>query len=287
MNHTLQTVVQIEEKSKSEPKDIGDASVPQGSILGGILFVLYQNDFPENFTEDESDSIQYADDDTDKVRDAKLEELEKMIQAKVNASTAWIRDKLRERKFQEFGRKLRIKVEDKIVEESQNEKLLGIVINNNLCWSTHLYGNNLQGTEKIEGLLPHLSKRTGMLKEVAPLMKRSQLNSVIEGVFNAKLIYGIQLFCNTWGIVPMDETSRKYSAFKKDDLRRLQVLQNVTLRLQTKLNKYTPTDQLLNTSDALSVHQLGALHTITNHHDLQGTPLRKTKPSGRANETKK
>ena len=78
----------------------------------------------------------------------------------------------------------------------------------------------------------------------------------------------------------MDETSRKYSAFKKDDLRRLQVLQNVTLPLQTKLNKYTPTDQLLNTSDALSVHQLGALHTITNHHDLQGTPLRKTKPPG-------
>ena len=126
-----------------------------------------------------------------------------------------------------------------------------------------------------------------MLKKVAPLMKRSQLKSAIEGVFNAKLIYGIQLFCNTWGIVPMDETSRKYSAFTKDDLRRLQVLQNVTLRLQTKLNKYTPTDQLLNTSDALSVHQLGALHTITNHHDLQGTPLRKTKPSGRANETKK
>ena len=136
MNHTLQTVVQIEEKSKSEPKDIGDASVPQGSILGGILFVLYQNDFPENFTEDESDSIQYADDDTDKVCDAKLEELKKKIQAKVNASTAWIRDnemicsgektklmvmgtkELSERKFQEFGRKLRIK--DKIVEKSPN-----------------------------------------------------------------------------------------------------------------------------------------------------------------------
>ena len=74
---------------------------------------------------------------------------------------------LRERKFQEFGRKLRIKVEDKIVEESPNEKLLGIVINNNLCWSTQLYGNNLQGAEKIEGLLPQLSKRTGMLKKVA------------------------------------------------------------------------------------------------------------------------
>ena len=69
---------------------------------------------------------------------------------------------------------MRIKVEDKIVEESPNEKLLGIVIDNNLCWSTQLYRNNLQGAEKIEGLLPQLSKRTGMLKKVAPLIKKSQ-----------------------------------------------------------------------------------------------------------------
>ena len=189
---------------------------------------------------------------------------------------------LRERKFREFGRKLKIKVEDKIVEESPNEKLLGIVINNNLCWSTHLYGNNVQGAEKIEGLLPQLSKRTGMLKKVAPLMKRSQLKSVIDGVFNAKLIYGIQLFCNTWGIVPMDETNRKFSAFTKDDLRRLQVLQNVTLGLQTKMNRYTPTDQLLNASDALSVHQLGALHTL----NMTFKVLHSGKPSHLAEQMK-
>jgi hypothetical protein len=63
-------IVQIESK-KSEPQEIGDASVPQGSILGGIMFVIYQNDFPENHPEEESESILYADDD---------------------ASVAWIKD---------------------------------------------------------------------------------------------------------------------------------------------------------------------------------------------------
>ena len=81
--------------------------------------------------------------------------LEVKIQAKADASTAWIRDnemvcsggktklmvmgtrEMRSRKYETIGRKLRVKVEDKIVEESTDEKLLGIVINHNLSWSTH------------------------------------------------------------------------------------------------------------------------------------------------------
>ena len=48
---------------------------------------------------------------------------------------------LRKRKYEEFGRKLRVKVDDKVVEETDDEKLLGIVVNKNMSWTTHLYGN--------------------------------------------------------------------------------------------------------------------------------------------------
>ena len=139
-------VVQIESK-RSEPKEIGDVSVPQGSILGGIIFVIYQNDFPENHPEGDEESILYADDDTDVAHDADLKTLEEKIQIKADASVSWIRDnqmvcsgektkvlvigtrEMRTRKYEEFGRKLRVKVEDKVVEESTDERLLGIVIN--------------------------------------------------------------------------------------------------------------------------------------------------------------
>ena len=56
------------------------------------MFVIYQNDFPENHTEEESESTLYADDDTDNVHYEDLNTLENAIQTKADASVAWIKD---------------------------------------------------------------------------------------------------------------------------------------------------------------------------------------------------
>ena len=61
----------------------------------------------------------------------------------------------------------------------------------------------------------------------------------------------------------MDETSRRCSNFTKEDMRRLQVLQNRVLRI--KCHNYdmnTPTVDLLKSCGDLSVHQLGVFHTL-------------------------
>ena len=61
----------------------------------------------------------------------------------------------------------------------------------------------------------------------------------------------------------MDETSRRSSTFTKEDMRRLQVLQNRVLRI--KCHNYdmnTPTVDLLKSCGDLSVHQLGVFHTL-------------------------
>ena len=44
-------------------------------------------------------------------------------------------------------------------------------------------------------------------------------------------------------------------------MRRLQVLQNKTLRLLTRADRSTPTSTLISLARCLSVHQLGAYHT--------------------------
>ena len=61
----------------------------------------------------------------------------------------------------------------------------------------------------------------------------------------------------------MDDNSRRFSAFTKEDCRKLQVLQNQTQRLITKDYDFNLcTDTLLSKTNELSVNQLGAFHTV-------------------------
>ena len=135
-------------------------------------------------------------------------------------------------------------------------------MSNDLSWNAYLYGTKDE-LGKTSGLLNQLSKRIGMVKSISWYLNSNRLNSIINGLFTSKLLYCLPLFSNVWGTFDMDDTNRRYSALTKEDMRRLQVLQNRVLRIKCK--KYdlnTPTVTLLKSCDDLSVHQLGAFHTV-------------------------
>ena len=95
----------------------------------------------------------YADDDTDVVADKDTKVLEEKIQREANRSVDWVVDnrmvcagdktkllvigtsKLRSKKFK--NKKLTVDVCGNTIEESHSEKLLGLIINNNLSWNDH------------------------------------------------------------------------------------------------------------------------------------------------------
>ena len=186
------------------------------------------------------------------------------LQIKANWATQWIQDnkmicsgdktkllvvatkELRAARLENIDKKLVVKVGDKNVVESKDDKLLGMIMSNDLTWHTNLYGNKLKGKDKLVGLVPQLSQRVGLLYKQGKVMSKRQLQMTCSGIFEFKLLYGLPIFSNVWGLPDLDDSNRKFSAFTKDDCRRLHVLQNNSQRIITGIRELnTPTDVLL------------------------------------------
>ena len=93
-------------------------------------------------------------------------------------------------------------------------------------------------------------------------MPRDRFRQIANGLFNSRLLFCLQVFGNILGLATNDESTRRFSAFTKNDNRKLQVLQNQVLRMMTGLSPDTPTTRLLHDANSLSVHQLTAFTTL-------------------------
>ena len=164
---------------------------------------------------------------------------------------------------------MRVTVGGYIVDETKDEKLLGILMSNNYSWNSHLYGNGKTGKDKVMGLIPKLSQRVGMLGKLNKYMTRDQFSMTSDGIFTSCLLYCLPLFSNVWGLPSMDDSVRRFQTFTKEDCCKLKVLQNKVLRMKTgNYVMNAPTNDLLDATGDLSVHQLGAHHTIVTAHRI-------------------
>ena len=271
-----QHIIQVGNKF-SKPAQVGDYGIPQGSILGPLVFIIFGNDFPAS--SEEGEAVMYCDDDTENASGDDPEEVKEKIQREADRATDWAQDnkmicaggktkllligtKQLKRAKLNGPDKIKIKVCGVDVEESESEKLLGLVINNNLTWSDYLHGEQWRTSNNFPGLIPQLSRRIGLLKRVVHLMPAQRFKLVVNGLFHSKLVYCLHVFGNVWGLTPNDETDRRYLAFTKLDNHRLQVLQNQSMRLLLGARKDEPTVKLLNETKSLSVHQLTAFSTL-------------------------
>ena len=89
----------------------------------------------------------------------------------------------------------KIVIGDKEVTVTSSEKLLGVVINNELTWKSHLYGD-----EENVGLIAQLSKRIGMMKKMSKSISKENLEYFASGIFYSNLNYRLPVFGNVFGL---------------------------------------------------------------------------------------
>ena len=280
-------LVQVESKV-SDPINCEEDGVPQGSVLGGLFHLINSNDFPA--CHEVGEAIVYVDDNSDTVHAAEPDILKNLIQQEADNSANWLTDnklcvagdkskllvigtkRMRDQKIKE---KMVIQVDGKEVVETTSEKLLGVVINNEMTWKHHLHGD-----DDNEGLIPQLSKRIGILKKLSSRMSRERLKLFASGLFYSKLSYCLPVFGNVFGTDKYKEENNKYTSFTVRDNNKLQVLQNNLNRLLTDTDFNTSTKDLLEMTDSLSVQQMIAYQTMVMAYKI----MRSKKPTYLANK---
>ena len=225
--------------------------VPQGSILGPLLFIIFANDLPFVLT---YDLDTYADDSTLTSTQRDISSINDEMNLNCSLVYQWMKDNklcLNAEKTQLMitGTSRRLQLTDKadlnitmgghVINESEEKyaTLLGVKFMPNLKWHEHLFELKKRLKLRLSGLL-----------KVRNIVSTALLKKVADGIFNSVLIYCIPL----WG------------QCDKGDLRSLQVLQNMTARHVLKMPPRCHRDYLFDELGWLTVYQLSIYHSILN-----------------------
>ena len=179
-------------KVQSTPKKI-ETGVPQGSILGPLLFLLYINDLPSHI--EEATLVLYADDTNILVTGSDEEELNNKISVVTHQLDEWLKynelvvnsKKTVAISFQyrkAMSLRPKIYIQNSMITYKSEVKFLGIIIMENLYWQSH-----------IKTLSSALSKTYYMIRILKQSVSTHMLWNVYYAQFQSKIRYGILL----WG----------------------------------------------------------------------------------------
>jgi hypothetical protein len=201
--------------ASSDVKEIS-CGVPQGSVLGPLLFLIYINDLP-NISK-KLNFFLFADDTNIYYESTDLKELEKTVNEELKKLSLWLninRLALNVSKtnfviFRSAQKKsnhnVTILMNKKALQQKDHVKYLGILLDEHLNWK-----------QQINQVTLKISRGIGILAKLKPFLKEKLLRSIYFSLVYSYLSYGVQ----AWGSA--DNTTKN----------KIIVLQNKAVRIMS------------------------------------------------------
>ena len=251
----------VQYKDQTSSKSEITTGVPQGSILGPLLFIIYINDL-KNITKSFK-FITYADDTTliepicsfRNPADQSLKNLEDTINKELNKVVEWLAlNKLSlnakktkmmifHYKQRNIGKHLpRLKINNTEIERVKEFNFLGVTIDENMTWNAH--------TQKVANKVAQV---IGTLKRLKHFLPRNILKTLYCSLILPHLTYGIIL----WG--------RKTKRIRK--------LQKWAVRQIVNAKYNSHTEPIIKKLKLLSVNDLYNLAALKLHHKYNNNEL--------------
>jgi hypothetical protein len=136
----------------SSSKDSIKCGVPQGSILGPLLFCIFINDLPLALEDSSVNCDMFADDNTLHTNGKTTDEIEVSLQIGLDCVQDWCRENkmvlhpektksmiiTTRQKHQRQNLELKLKLNSKCIEQVHEHKVLGVIIDDEMTWSSHI-----------------------------------------------------------------------------------------------------------------------------------------------------
>lgn len=237
---------------KSEKAEI-DHGVPQGSILGPLLFLIYINDFVN--CQLKGKVSHYADDTIIFYSGQNAAIINNIIKEDIKLIEEWCCtnklclniNKCEVITFGETKWELNVTIKNKILENKKSIKYLGLILDRELKFKEH-----------IEQLKTKLSKFTGLLRRSAHLITPEMKNQIYYAYINSQLSY----LTSVWGTA------------NKSDLERLQRTQNKAIKTLYNLKYRTPTIQVYSMTNYLNISEIIQYHSIKLIYNIKNNLLK-------------
>ena len=196
--------------------------IPQGTVLGPILFLIYMNELTSILPK--NSCVMYADDITIYSSATTLTSSAFNLQNIINTTVNWINENglninveksnciIIGSKDKTVNRKINLTINGNIIKQITEVKLLGLYIDDNLTWKSHC-----------DFLSKKISQKLGLFKRLRTFLPLHVISNLYFPLIQSLIDYGITL----WG-----NCAKSYLSL-------IQKLQNRTARIITQKHNYT------------------------------------------------